>query len=389
MEPSQPVASLPPSDALGLSRSDENNAARGERVKQEPSDVNENLQYQHHAACRVKIKRENERRVAERLAQREQQLLREQGRQESIQRARLEEEEQRRQDYQHRTAYREQIKRETEQYAAEKLAQKQQQLRWEQERQESIRRERLREEERRRQEHLRRAQSGQRPTACCFTCRRPSVDRSCGSCEKATYCSRACQRDDWSRHWNQFCSKRLVDPGPAISDAAPESRCQPRGSGTQGPRIVPYPTIDRSRHRIEDEAREETGEASEESDNATDAGAEGTDCEGDGEINDETGMKTDGVGDKDGDGDDTQADGQAENEIVQRLLALPPIDYPPEQRQMTPKALSCKLMSHQRVGLTWLMDQEKGINKGGILADALGLGKTIQALPHTRASSGE
>ncbi|KAI1386073.1 uncharacterized protein F4822DRAFT_304802 [Hypoxylon trugodes] len=66
---------------------------------------------------------------------------------------------------------------------------------------------------------------------------------------------------------------------------------------------------------------------------------------------------------------------------MQRLLKLPEIDIPREQRKPTPAAMSCMLMEHQRVALTWLMQQEEDDHKkGGILADTMGLGKTIEAL---------
>ncbi|KAK7942632.1 ATP-dependent helicase C23E6.02 [Apiospora aurea] len=45
----------------------------------------------------------------------------------------------------------------------------------------------------------------------------------------------------------------------------------------------------------------------------------------------------------------------------------------------TPLEMSCDLMPHQRLGLEWLMELEKDYG-GSILADDLGLGKTIQAL---------
>jgi SNF2 family DNA or RNA helicase len=53
---------------------------------------------------------------------------------------------------------------------------------------------------------------------------------------------------------------------------------------------------------------------------------------------------------------------------------------PKEERMDTPAAMNTQLMEHQRVGLSWLMKQEKGVNKGGILGDDMGLGKTIQAI---------
>lgn len=58
----------------------------------------------------------------------------------------------------------------------------------------------------------------------------------------------------------------------------------------------------------------------------------------------------------------------------------PDEDLPPELRQNTPFAMSRPLMAHQKLGLTWLKQQEEGSNKGCILADDMGLGKTIQAL---------
>ncbi|KAI1861459.1 uncharacterized protein JN550_010839 [Neoarthrinium moseri] len=67
-------------------------------------------------------------------------------------------------------------------------------------------------------------------------------------------------------------------------------------------------------------------------------------------------------------------------DFIQFLANLPDIDVPPEGRKKKPGALTCKLMPHQRVGLTWLINQEESSAKGGILADTMGLGKTIQAL---------
>ncbi|KUI71446.1 hypothetical protein VM1G_07023 [Cytospora mali] len=74
---------------------------------------------------------------------------------------------------------------------------------------------------------------------------------------------------------------------------------------------------------------------------------------------------------------------QDHHEDVQKLLVLPDIDIPPYERRQTPRQMSgsCRLMEHQKVCLTWLLNQEKdGHKKGGILADTMGLGKTVQAL---------
>lgn len=54
---------------------------------------------------------------------------------------------------------------------------------------------------------------------------------------------------------------------------------------------------------------------------------------------------------------------------VQNLLVLPELDIPPHQRKQTPKQMSCTLLEHQKIGLTWLIEQEKDRQKkGGLLA---------------------
>lgn len=58
----------------------------------------------------------------------------------------------------------------------------------------------------------------------------------------------------------------------------------------------------------------------------------------------------------------------------------PDEELPAENREGTPEAMTYPLMEHQKLGLTWMKSMEEGSNKGGILADAMGLGKTIQAL---------
>lgn len=58
-----------------------------------------------------------------------------------------------------------------------------------------------------------------------------------------------------------------------------------------------------------------------------------------------------------------------ENADMQKLLLLPDIDIPPEERKKTPRAMSCTLMEHQKVCLTWLIQQEQDSHKkGGLLA---------------------
>lgn len=41
--------------------------------------------------------------------------------------------------------------------------------------------------------------------------------------------------------------------------------------------------------------------------------------------------------------------------------------------------MQVKLMPHQIIGVQWMVHMERGKHRGGILADSMGLGKTIQA----------
>ncbi|VWU52155.1 DNA repair protein rhp16, putative [Hepatocystis sp. ex Piliocolobus tephrosceles] len=45
-----------------------------------------------------------------------------------------------------------------------------------------------------------------------------------------------------------------------------------------------------------------------------------------------------------------------------------------------PEGLKCDLLAYQKKGIAWMIQQEKSKVKGGILADEMGMGKTIQAL---------
>lgn len=47
----------------------------------------------------------------------------------------------------------------------------------------------------------------------------------------------------------------------------------------------------------------------------------------------------------------------------------------PEDRTGTPNGLSIFLLEHQKIGLQWMIKMENSKNKGGILADDMGLGK--------------
>lgn len=48
---------------------------------------------------------------------------------------------------------------------------------------------------------------------------------------------------------------------------------------------------------------------------------------------------------------------------------------PPEDRTGTPELMSVNLLEHQKIGLQWMTKMEGSTNKGGILADDMGLGK--------------
>lgn len=45
-----------------------------------------------------------------------------------------------------------------------------------------------------------------------------------------------------------------------------------------------------------------------------------------------------------------------------------------------PEGLSCKLLPHQVTGVNWMRSREEGKKKGGILADDMGFGKTVQSI---------
>lgn len=54
---------------------------------------------------------------------------------------------------------------------------------------------------------------------------------------------------------------------------------------------------------------------------------------------------------------------------VENLLVLSELNIPPHKRKQTPKQMSCALTEHQKIGLTWLLEQEMDRQKkGGLLA---------------------
>lgn len=77
--------------------------------------------------------------------------------------------------------------------------------------------------------------------------------------------------------------------------------------------------------------------------------------------------------------DQIKTHGSEQPERLQELLALPPVSIPPGQRERTPYQMACMLMEHQKVCLTWLVQQEDDPNKkGGLLA---GKSQRISASP--------
>lgn len=76
------------------------------------------------------------------------------------------------------------------------------------------------------------------------------------------------------------------------------------------------------------------------------------------------------------------ADPKKSAEEIRALLQniRPDEELPPHLREGTPDAMRFPMFEYQKLGLAWLKQQEESSNKGGILADAMGLGKTIQAI---------
>ncbi|KAH9823048.1 SNF2 family N-terminal domain-containing protein [Melampsora americana] len=50
-----------------------------------------------------------------------------------------------------------------------------------------------------------------------------------------------------------------------------------------------------------------------------------------------------------------------------------------------PEGLSCKLLPHQVLGVNWMRSREEGKKRGGILADDMGFGKTVQSIALIKA----
>ncbi|CCK72941.1 translocase ULS1 KNAG_0M00880 [Huiozyma naganishii CBS 8797] len=74
-------------------------------------------------------------------------------------------------------------------------------------------------------------------------------------------------------------------------------------------------------------------------------------------------------------------DTEDQKSIRELLSSLKEHEHTAEGELPTPEDMTVNLLKHQKIGLKWLIDQEK-IKKfrGGLLADDMGLGKTVQAL---------
>lgn len=66
-------------------------------------------------------------------------------------------------------------------------------------------------------------------------------------------------------------------------------------------------------------------------------------------------------------------------DLLELLNSIQPVEIEETDLPLTPQELSVNLLKHQRLGLNWLLKNEKA-KRGGILADDMGLGKTIQAI---------
>lgn len=57
-----------------------------------------------------------------------------------------------------------------------------------------------------------------------------------------------------------------------------------------------------------------------------------------------------------------------QQEVIRALTNLPEVNIEPADRLQTPAAMTCELMPHQKLCLTWLVRQEESESRGGLLA---------------------
>lgn len=83
--------------------------------------------------------------------------------------------------------------------------------------------------------------------------------------------------------------------------------------------------------------------------------------------------------------------GNDEQQIQNLLNNIRSDDTDAKELVDTPGNMAVRLLKHQQIGLSWLVRMEESNSRGSILADSMGLGKTIQAIALivSRASSDE
>ena len=70
----------------------------------------------------------------------------------------------------------------------------------------------------------------------------------------------------------------------------------------------------------------------------------------------------------------TQQEEEAEIKALLENVMQYGEEKPAEMRFPTPELMTIKLLPHQQLGVEWMLKMETGTNKGGILADDMGLG---------------
>lgn len=70
-------------------------------------------------------------------------------------------------------------------------------------------------------------------------------------------------------------------------------------------------------------------------------------------------------------GNAEQFDGNASLDKALEKLNLPALYQPLPGMEVA-------LMPHQAIGVAWMLEKEKGVNKGGCMADEMGLGKVYR-----------
>ena len=78
--------------------------------------------------------------------------------------------------------------------------------------------------------------------------------------------------------------------------------------------------------------------------------------------------------------DDAVPEGMSGGTTTPLANFRPAMDISKDARSETPEGLKKSLYRHQELALAWMEQMEVGTTKGGILADDLGLGKTISIL---------